>query len=306
MARDYSVGRQAPEVPETVLRDLYPDGFSYTIGDDPAWEENREWAYQHHYGGYSPPYQLDVGPEGIATWLPERHGDIPRVFFAARETVDSLPWLVHGELIPDKERGQLLVSRLTIEPWGHDREVSTQLLHNLKVAPIRDKAIARIRALANRPHYVGSEDDWWPDFPDETVVYASHSAVQQSARPRGRPRKYPDEHYRSVAIQYLELYEAGQRQRILSDIGRRHGDAHPNTVRDWVNRARVPNLGYLTKGMQGRAHAEPGPRLLTELAEFVEQSSDDPKQLAQLAASLGANETTVARWLNEAKLRKLL
>lgn len=71
--------------------------------------------------------------------------------------------------------------------------------------------------------------------------------------------------YRWIASEYLALIGAGVRP-LLPELAKR-ASAHlgrpvkPQNARDWVHRAR--RLGFLTEGLRGRAHADPGPALNT-------------------------------------------
>jgi hypothetical protein len=81
--------------------------------------------------------------------------------------------------------------------------------------------------------------------------------------PRPGRRAKPTEHYRRIALRYLELLKQGQRhvlKALAAEESEREGRAVPReTVRDWVRKA--TKLGYLTPGIQGRASARPGPEL---------------------------------------------
>lgn len=75
------------------------------------------------------------------------------------------------------------------------------------------------------------------------------------------------EWYGHVARVYLDFYaQHGQRTVKAMAV---FLDAAPNTVYWWVRRAR--EQGWLTKGQQGRAGANPGPRLIQWLEEQEKQ-----------------------------------
>src|SRR5262245_40744794 len=98
MTRRKSLGCEVPALPMTAQRDLFPEGFQYTVDNDPAWDYDYDWAHQHYFGA-TETQRRDVGPPGVATWLPETADDLPCIFFAVREIIGDLPWLVRGELI---------------------------------------------------------------------------------------------------------------------------------------------------------------------------------------------------------------
>src|SRR5690348_1103217 len=75
-------------------------------------------------------YDRRVGPKGIVTW-PASGDELPGVFFAALEAVEGKSWLLRGMLVPDEHAHLLQLARLTIEPWGHDDEVTGALLRLL-------------------------------------------------------------------------------------------------------------------------------------------------------------------------------
>jgi hypothetical protein len=209
-----------------------------------------------------PNYDPNVGPPGVVTWLPPGE-ERPGVLFAVVETIFDQAWLLRGELIPDERAGLLRVARLTIEPCGHEREVSGAVVRKLRPAEIRDRVIAKIEALASRPIYSRGTDpeDWEPDFSWDTPAYHAHVEVQTAPRHKGR-RGHPDEHYRDVALAYLGLYTGGVGRGILQALAEPY-EVPWQTARDWVARAR--ELEYLTPGKAGRAGAAPGPRLIAEM-----------------------------------------
>lgn len=98
---------------------------------------------------------------------------------------------------------------------------------------------------------------------------SSYRAVEylKTNRPqRGRAAKNQD-WYGHVARVYLDFYpEHGQR---TAGAMAEYLDAEPNTVYWWIRRAREE--GWLTKGQQGRAGANPGPRLIQWLEEQEKQ-----------------------------------
>jgi hypothetical protein len=91
---------------------------------------------------------------------------------------------------------------------------------------------------------------------------SSRSASSATRRLRKGPNKgrhaaNPD-HYRDVAIRYLELLPE-HKQRVIRAMADHLGYS-PNTVSTWVRRAREE--GWLSRGTQGKAGGEPGPKLI--------------------------------------------
>lgn len=112
------------------------------------------------------------------------------------------------------------------------------------------------------------QDYWWGD--PKALAAAQRTlarrATQQRERlgARSRPR-LPEDHYRLVAVQYLQLLGGGVRKGILDAIAEKHG-VSSTTARDYVRKAR--ELEFLGPGKQGTAFAEPGPKLgLADLSQ---------------------------------------
>lgn len=74
---------------------------------------------------------------------------------------------------------------------------------------------------------------------------------------RGR-RGYPDDHYRRIALAYLDLQQQGVYRGIQKRLAEQEGRPW-QTIRDWL--AIATEKGFLTKGSKGRAGRMPGPRL---------------------------------------------
>jgi hypothetical protein len=97
----------------------------------------------------------------------------------------------------------------------------------------------------------------------KAVRRAARKATPRQRR-RGRPA-HPDDHYREVAVAYLDLQREGFGKGILLELANREGrrlgrPVARETARDWVRGAR--KRGFLTSGHPGRAGAEPGPNLV--------------------------------------------
>jgi hypothetical protein len=271
-------GVRVPEIPSEGLKVVAGLAGDDTTGDplvvapvSPTGIEADEWDRSPEN-----PYAAAGDPEVFA-W-PATGDELPAIYFALAEEVDDRCWLIRGELVPDLKSGLLRLARVTVEPLGHDGEVSGSVLRGLQVARIRDRAIQKVRAMGTRPIHFGSSFDSEPDFPFETPIFAAHIDAEVAPRKKGR-KGLGDAHYRKIAMLYLEIYNQGVTKGILKAIAARldeeHADAgtvtrpktSPATVRDWVNRAR--ELEFLSEGKSGRAGAAPGSRL----AEATSQQS---------------------------------
>ena len=99
---------------------------------------------------------------------------------------------------------------------------------------------------------------------DAAVEATKYLMTNQPQRGRAAANS---EWYGHVARVYLNFY-AEHGQRAVKAMAH-YLDAEPNTVYWWIRRAREE--GWLTKGQQGRAGANPGPRLIKWLKEQEKQ-----------------------------------
>jgi hypothetical protein len=97
------------------------------------------------------------------------------------------------------------------------------------------------------------------DTSAERIAWARQVADAVQAVPlrrRGR-RGYPDDHYRRIALAYLDLQQQGVSRGIQHRLAEQERK-QPETIRDWLHIA--TKKGFLTPGKQGRAggrHAGP-------------------------------------------------
>lgn len=89
------------------------------------------------------------------------------------------------------------------------------------------------------------------------ALHREATTTTRGSAPRSRP-PVPAQHYRRIAIRYLQLISQGARNGILYTIANEEGVAY-HTARDWVAKAR--ELKFLSDGRQGVAGATPGPNL---------------------------------------------
>ncbi len=133
----------------------------------------------------------------------------------------------------------LTISRLEISPDNGD--ISIRVLRSIPLGEL----LGRLRESVPAP--IGQV----------TASVASSRACTCAHRHGGRT-PLTDDHLRSVAVAYLEETGPGKGRGALQRVVARF-DRPEGTVRTWLRMAR--REGWLGPGMQGRAGAEPGPRL---------------------------------------------
>ncbi len=180
----------------------------------------------------------------------------PAVFarFAALYLLDDTPWLVHGVLAAD-ESGAPVVRRFAIEaerPGGP--EVTSTVLHRIRVALVRDRALELIR---DQPRMLGIASRAGFPVQPEDETHAAAIAERAGAPKRGRPPLHPPSHYARIAQAAIALYLT-RRRGIRAELAKQEG-VDEATIRDWLRRAR--ELGYLAKAQPGSADFRPGPNL---------------------------------------------
>lgn len=72
---------------------------------------------------------------------------------------------------------------------------------------------------------------------------------------------YGEAHYRALALDYLELQDAHGHRGLRERLAQQY-DVSPETMRDWIRRAR--ELQFLSKATPGRGGSDAGPRLHEE------------------------------------------
>jgi hypothetical protein len=183
------------------------------------------------------------------------------VEFAAVQFIDKEPWLARGQAVAGERTGVLEIRLLTVQPWKHAAEVTGRVLRAIKPGALISELTALLRFIGDEP-----VADWRGGplrlFPPEEQNWRRKMVAASSPRSRGRPGR-PDVFFRDIAVEYLELSQAGHRAPNKT-LAARHG-VQPKAVRDWIARARA--LGYLGPGRQGKSGAAPGHRLITELKQ---------------------------------------
>jgi len=219
-------------------------------------EERREWNTAREQAG-GPVY-----PHLI--WEAIEEGQ-PLVRFVALLWVDPnasivTPLVASGYV--GRTDDELAIVQLTVEP---DPTAPAPLNSTALRAVARDSAkiLAKVRArLLGDPELM----DLARRFGLVTVTAEEREAAQRLAeaaavlprKRRGGRQRYPDDHYRRVALRYLDLQEHGVQRGILVRLAEIEGVPR-DTVRDWVHGA--TKRGFLTPGKQGRAGRDAGPNL---------------------------------------------
>ena len=171
----------------------------------------------------------------------------------------NLRWLCWGDLIV-AAHGNLAIAQLGIGPWpgaiqqlepgSHDfNGITTDVLRTIHPETLIRAAVERLETIDNQQHYLAGRQQHDRSFAD---------AMQRARSPRRDGRSYPNEHYRDIALLYLNLLSEGHRRRVTTHLAQQLG-VPPATARNWIHRAR--QLGYLTPSRQGQPGAHAGPRL---------------------------------------------
>jgi hypothetical protein len=158
-----------------------------------------------------------------------------------------LGWIAYGLLTV--EHGHLTIATMRLATLGERRDgVTSVLIRRVRVDAILQAARERL------------VDTTFGDLAGGDWAHQAHAvkeAMHGVELKRGR-EGYPADHYRKIALRALQLQAEhgarGVRQRLAEAEGR-----PPETVRDWIKRAR--QLGYLAPATPGRAGYVPGPNL---------------------------------------------
>jgi hypothetical protein len=171
----------------------------------------------------------------------------------------DLRWFYYGELARADD-GSLAVASLAVHPWPNAygagfRGVTRELLRAISPTAIVEAA-AELRIV----HRV-SEDQYRIE------------PVAEGVPRRGRRPSVDDNRMRAYALQYLARLEEGVGRgihaKLASDFALPGGAAES---REWARRARKRK--FLTATDQGRAGANPGPRLMGEVPTTEGGKSD--------------------------------
>jgi hypothetical protein len=270
-----------PHYESEVLTDCFPERnlAGVTLSAFLRLHRTRLVARFEHLGEYEWPY-VAVNPR------PDRDDPSFRGDFLYADVGDGDIRIATGFLRTNSE-GLLIVSRLTVEHWPPDREVTGAVVRALPIATMRDLAVAKLPAVAAGRRFARDIGDEWISEPEAELA---ERAAAEAAKPRpGRPGN-PEAHYERIAIRYLELIDGGRRdvlKALTEEESAQNGRVVPReTVRDWVRRATA--LGFLAPGTPGRAEPRPGPRLTPKPTKRTDSAKKVPKQRPRGVRAPGA------------------
>jgi hypothetical protein len=177
----------------------------------------------------------------------------------------NLRWIVWGDLIAGPG-GHLALGPLSIGPHpGAEtalepgtppyRGVTSEVLRAIPIERLIREIVSQLRRVADWQRHLAGTYGWQPSAEQQQFADAIKRAEPDVS---DRRRKYPDDHYRSVALLYLQLLAQGHGSKPIADLANKLGVTR-TTARNWIHRAR--QLGYLTQGTRGKPGANAGPRL---------------------------------------------
>jgi hypothetical protein len=176
----------------------------------------------------------------------------------------NLRWIAWGDLIATPG-GHLALGPLSIAPYPGAttnlepgsppyRGVTSEVLRAVPIERLIREIVAYLQTVADWQQHLADTYGWAPPADQQQLLADAVKRTRSSTR----RRKYPDDHYRDVALLYLQLLGQGQTSTPIAHLAKKLGVTTP-TARNWVHRAR--QLGYLTQGSRGKPGAQPGPRL---------------------------------------------
>lgn len=181
-------------------------------------------------------------------------------------------WCARAFLDVDRER-QLAITRL--EMWPDDTDVVTGAKPQtglsgdaLRHLPLGRWMVEALAQLTDEDLLAKTGAGYDPMLKElgyenasadrkEWARRVSEEARSIPLRRRGR-RGYPDDHYRRIALAYLELQRQGVSRGIQQQLAEQEGRPW-QTIRDWVRIA--TEKGFLGPGSKGKAGRMPGPNL---------------------------------------------
>ncbi len=201
-------------------------------------------------------------------WRDEDDGTLAATFETVTHDAEGIDeWRVTGLLRLAGD--QLVLAELCVSPTpivalpsGRARRrkpsevpgtgLDSEVLRSIRVGQIMAEARAQ---LIEAPEWAGGR----APLTEAQKGWAKAAAEAVKDRPLRRGRSgYPDDHYRRIALLYLDFQAQGVAHGINGRIAEVEGVA-PTTIKDWVHQAR--RRGFLTAAEPGKAGALPGPRL---------------------------------------------
>lgn len=176
-------------------------------------------------------------------------------------------WVVSGYLTRTSNGSEIAIGALMVQPMPESPETVIGSTVLRVVAKECSAILGRAQALL-------LDEPEWLDVLEHFDLVVPTSEEKQRARAlaeaaagltlrRGRTG-YPDDHYRRIALRYLDLQREGIGRGInkrIAELETKHLGRHVarETARDWISGA--TKRGFLAPGKQGRAGREPGPNL---------------------------------------------
>jgi hypothetical protein len=178
-----------------------------------------------------------------------------------RAAARNLWWIAYGSLVY-AEDGSLVIGSFSIAPQSLSLSESGDVFLGVTADLLRVVSPARIiadavRYLRTTATLIEGIERFLPEAPRAPEV--QKEALRRIEAARIRPQRVPDDEIAALAARYVTLYRRGNR-RPTAQLAAEFG-LTATQVRDRVHRARH-ELGFLTPGKQGRAGAEPTPKLL--------------------------------------------
>jgi hypothetical protein len=159
------------------------------------------------------------------------------------------------------------ITRLEITPADDNAELTAGIMKHVPLGAIT-VSLRSLVALERSEQMIDEARRNIDELPNvaAALIREATSQVQPALeKPRRHGGREPltDDLLRDVALTYLEETGPGKPKKPLERMAAKY-DKPEETVRTWVSRAR--KAGWLGPAMRGRAGAEPGPRLLAEMA----------------------------------------
>ncbi len=183
-------------------------------------------------------------------------------------------WCVRAHLGAD-DRGQLAITRLELYPYDISVATGGSPRSGISGSSLRELPLGRWIAQAfailideDKVAQTGAGYDdmlaelGYTDAGENRKAWARQVAEEAHSVPLRRGRRgYPDDHYRRIALAYLDLQAQGVSRGIQLRLAEQEHVA-VETIRDWLHLATKKQL--LSPGTPGRAGRTPGRRLYAE------------------------------------------
>lgn len=216
--------------------------------------------------------ELAPGKMQVRIWLEDQ--DEARSGFAIEGRSTDGRWCARAFLAVDQDQ-HLTIMRLELWPSSTAIVTGAPLPSGLSGDVLRQlplgRWLAEARGQLTDPDFVARTGSGYNEILEQMGYTSASTEREEWARrvsqqthstmlPRGR-RGYPDDHYRRIALAYLDLQREGVSRGIQQRLAEQEG-RQPETIRDWLHIA--TKKGFLSPGKRGRAGRVPGPYLYAE------------------------------------------